>query len=75
VGSKRFLVVIPQRYKQEKSRQKRDDYDADSGSRQELEMKMFLAEEPRRAAAQNAPTNLGFLGRVGVGHYKFHKSK
>jgi hypothetical protein len=51
VGSERFLVVIPQRYKQEKSRQKRDDYDADSGSRQELEVKMFLAEEPCRAAA------------------------
>jgi hypothetical protein len=70
----RFLVVIAERHEQEKPCQKSDNNNADRGSGEELEMKVFLAEQPRRAAAENAPTNLGFLRRVGVGHYKFHKA-
>jgi hypothetical protein len=44
VGAERFLVVISQGYKQEKSREKGNDHNADSRPREELEMKMFLAE-------------------------------
>lgn len=75
VRAKRFLVMIPERNEKEKPGQKRDDNDADSRSGKEFKMKMFLAEQPRRATAENPPTNLDFLRSVGVGHYKIHKSK
>jgi hypothetical protein len=66
--------MIPQGNEEKEAGEEGDDDDADSGAGEELEMKMLRAEKPRRAAAEKASTNFGFLGRVGVAHYKFHKS-
>ena len=54
VRAQGFLVVVSKRDEKEKPCQKRDDNDADSGSRQQLEMKMLRTEKPRKAVAENA---------------------
>jgi hypothetical protein len=38
-------------------------------------VEMLGAKQPGGAAAEKTSTNLGFLGYVDLGHYKFHKSK
>jgi hypothetical protein len=74
VGAQRFLVMIPEGDEEKEAGEKSDDDNSNSRPGQEFEMKMLGAEKPGGAAANQASTNLGFLGYVGLRHYKFHKA-
>ena len=75
VGAQRFLVMISESDEEKESGEKGDDNNSNRSAREQFEMKMPGAEKPGGAAADKASTNLGFLGYVGLRHYKFHKSK
>src|SRR4051812_4142601 len=75
MSPKSFLMMVAQGNKQKQPGEERNDDNSDSRPGEELKVKMFLAKEPCRAPAEEAPTYLGFLGRVGIGHEIFHKSK
>jgi hypothetical protein len=51
MGAERLLVVIPQGYKKKQAGEERYDDDAYRCPGQQLEVKMFLTEEPGKAAA------------------------
>jgi hypothetical protein len=68
-------MVVAKSDEKKESGEEGNDHDPNGGSREEFEMEMLWAKEPRRTTAEDTSTNLGFLGNVGIGHYKFHKSK
>jgi hypothetical protein len=75
VRPQRLLMVIAQGNEEEKSGQERDDNNADGGSREQLEMKMFGAEEPRGASSEKTSTHVRYwVGRVDLRHYNGHKA-
>ena len=60
--------MIADRDEEKQPGQKGDDDNADRGPREEFEVKMFRAVQPRGSAAEDASTNRCGLGRVDLSH-------
>lgn len=75
VGAQTLLMVIAQRDEEKEPREKCNDDNPDSGARQQFEMKMLWTKKPGDASPENSPANVcGWVGRVGLRHYKFQKA-